>query len=74
MFGVLDVRLGEKVAALAQPRSPLDLDDLEEFCRQQLADYKVPESWGLLDELAVNAMGEIIRSGLPGLLDQTRQA
>jgi long-chain acyl-CoA synthetase len=74
VFGVPDARLGEKVAALVQPRSPVDLHGLEELCRQRLARYKVPERWGLVDELPANAMGKIIRSGLPGLLDRARQA
>jgi long-chain acyl-CoA synthetase len=74
VFGVPDPRLGEKVAALVQPRSSLDLSDLEQLCFQRLARYKVPESWGLVDELPANAMGKVIRSGLPDLLEHARRA
>jgi len=74
VFGVPDPRLGEKVAALVQPRSSLDLSDLEQLCLQRLARYKVPERWGLVDELPANAMGKVIRSGLPGLLEHAIRA
>jgi len=74
VFGVPDARLGEAVAALVQLRFPVDRHDLEALCRQRLARYKVPERWGVVDELPANAMGKIIRSGLPGLLDRARPA
>jgi long-chain acyl-CoA synthetase len=73
VFGVPDARLGEKVAALIQPRSALDLSDLEQLCLQRLARYKVPECWAEVDKLPANAMGKVIRSELPGLLDHARQ-
>jgi long-chain acyl-CoA synthetase len=74
VFGVPDPRLGEKVAALVQPRSALDLSDLEQLCLQRLAWYKVPEHWALVDELPANAMGKVVRSGLAGLLEHSRRA
>jgi long-chain acyl-CoA synthetase len=74
VFGVPDDRLGQKVAALVQLSAEIDLGDLESLCRQQLARYKVPESWAAVDALPVNAMGKIARTGLPTLLQSVTRA
>ena len=42
---------------------------LTEFCAARLARYKIPDVWGLTGSLPVNAMGKIIRTSLPALLD-----
>jgi acyl-CoA synthetase (AMP-forming)/AMP-acid ligase II len=68
VFGVPDDRLGERVAALVQPDAELDVGDLESLCSQRLAPYKVPELWGVVGALPTNAMGKVVRTGLPGLL------
>jgi long-chain acyl-CoA synthetase len=70
VFGVPDERLGEKVAALVQLGAEIATSDLEELCRKQLAGYKVPETWSVVDSFPKNAMGKIIRTRLPGLLAQ----
>jgi long-chain acyl-CoA synthetase len=73
VFGVPDERLGEKVAALVQLRGSADptadLAGIERLCRAELARYKVPEEWGTVAQFPLNAMGKIIRTGLPALLD-----
>ena len=68
VFGVPDERLGEKVAALVRLGAPADLGSVEALCRRRLARYKVPETWSAVDRFPVNAMGKIIRTSLPGLL------
>jgi long-chain acyl-CoA synthetase len=70
VFGVPDARLGERVAALVQPRAghPLDVDELVAACRQCLARYKIPERWGVVEALPTNAMGKVVRAALPDLL------
>jgi len=70
VFGVPDDRLGEKVAALVQLSAEIDLGVLRSLCGPHLARYKVPEVWGVVDAFPVNAMGKIIRTGLPGLLER----
>jgi len=74
VFGVPDERLGEKVAALVQLVAELDLDQLRSLCGLHLARYKVPEVWAVVGEFPINAMGKIIRAGLPGLLEDARGA
>jgi long-chain acyl-CoA synthetase len=73
VFGIPDERLGEKVAALVQLSEETDLGVLRAVCAGQLARYKVPEVWGVVDTFPLNAMGKIIRTGLPGLLQRVGQ-
>lgn len=72
VFGVPDERLGERVAALVQrvPGGAPSTADLAAACRRELAAYKVPERWGLVDVLPRNAMGKVIRPALPALLGE----
>jgi acyl-CoA synthetase (AMP-forming)/AMP-acid ligase II len=72
VFGIPDDRLGEKVAALVQLSADIPLAELESLCRQHLARYQVPEIWSAVDRFPVNAMGKIIRTSLPGLLQGVR--
>ena len=75
VVGVRDDRLGERVAAVLQLH---DLDEPEAvvarllaLCSAELARYKIPDSWFLIEAMPRNAMGKIIRSDLlsrlPGL-------
>ncbi len=58
--------LGERVHAFVTRRDPaLDADTLKAFCAARLADYKVPESFTLLDEpLPRNANGKLLKRTL----------
>jgi long-chain acyl-CoA synthetase len=69
-FGVPDERLGEQLAAAVQtaPGATVVIDDLVTVCREQLARYKVPERWAIVDALPVNAMGKVVRAELSALL------
>ena len=70
VFGVPDERLGERVAALVEPRpgATVDLDELREFLGANLARYKVPDRLAVVDTLPRNAMGKVVRTGLVELL------
>jgi long-chain acyl-CoA synthetase len=69
VFGLPDDRLGERVAALVVPADAgVDSAALASFCSGRLARYKIPEIWGRPESLPVNAMGKIIRVGLPDVL------
>jgi acyl-CoA synthetase (AMP-forming)/AMP-acid ligase II len=69
VFGVPDERLGERVAALVELSADVEIDTLAAACRDALADYKVPERWGVVERLPRNAMGKVVRAGLPDLLE-----
>lgn len=66
VFGVPDERLGERVAALVEPRpgAVVDLGALRGHLVANLARYKVPERVEVVDALPRNAMGKVVRAGL----------
>jgi acyl-CoA synthetase (AMP-forming)/AMP-acid ligase II len=70
VVGVPDERLGERVVALVEPAPGSELDDavLCAHCEAQLARYKVPERFVVIDAFPRNAMGKIVRTELPALL------
>jgi acyl-CoA synthetase (AMP-forming)/AMP-acid ligase II len=55
--------LGERVHAFVMLKTPGDFEtELREFCRQQLSDYKVPESFTfLMTPLPRNANGKLVK-------------
>ncbi len=65
--------LGERVHAFVSRRDPaLGADALTAFCAARLADYKVPESFTLLDEpLPRNANGKLLKRMLREQLPST---
>lgn len=71
VLGVPDERLGERVAAVVQPAAAaeVDVDDVRAHLLANLARYKVPEQITVVDALPRNAMGKIIRTELPALLE-----
>ena len=48
----------------ATPDTPSVLDDLQNYARQQLAGYKVPRVWRVLDALPLTASGKVDRAGV----------
>jgi long-chain acyl-CoA synthetase len=71
VFGVPDQRMGQRVAALIEPApgARVSVEDLRAACSKQLAAYKVPERWGVVESLPRNAMGKVMRPALAALLD-----
>ena len=61
MFGVPDDRLGEQLHAVVEVRSPVTTDELREHCRAHLADYKVPATVELIDELPRQPNGKVLK-------------
>jgi acyl-CoA synthetase (AMP-forming)/AMP-acid ligase II len=58
--------LGEDVGAavVAQPGATIDVEELAAFCRERLADYKVPRRIWVLDELPRNPTGKVLKREL----------
>ncbi|MCU1351054.1 MAG: AMP-dependent synthetase and ligase [Acidimicrobiales bacterium] len=69
VLGVPDERLGERVVAAVEPEpgAVLDENDLRAHCALNLARYKVPERFVVVEQLPRNAMGKIVRSDLATL-------
>jgi 3-oxocholest-4-en-26-oate---CoA ligase len=60
VIGLPDERLGQRVAALVQPRDghALDLAELETHLRTQIAGYKVPRSVWLVEQIGRTPAGK----------------
>ncbi|MEX2204879.1 MAG: o-succinylbenzoate--CoA ligase [Myxococcota bacterium] len=66
VIGMPDSSFGQRVAAFIVPcdsGSATD-SDLERFCRERLAGYKIPRAFHRLTELPRNASGKILRRAL----------
>ncbi len=61
VVGVSDERLGEVGAAfvVARPGTALDTVELAAWCREQMANYKVPRRFERVDVLPLNATGKV---------------
>ena len=61
VIGVPDARYGEEIMAWVQPRdsATLDADDIKEFCRGQIAHYKIPRYVKFTDEFPMTITGKI---------------
>jgi acyl-CoA synthetase (AMP-forming)/AMP-acid ligase II len=69
VFGVADERLGERVAAAVEVHGTIDLDGVRAHCLANLARYKVPDRIAVVPALPRNAMGKVVRTALPALVE-----
>jgi len=61
VFGVPDERLGEQLMAVVEAREPVTTDALADYCRERLADFKVPARFELVDELPRQPNGKVLK-------------
>lgn len=68
-IGIADAEWGQVVGAAVtfQAGMSTDATDLEAFCRQALAGYKIPRRWRFVDQLPQNATGKIQRNAVAAL-------
>ncbi|MDQ3792184.1 MAG: AMP-binding protein, partial [Actinomycetota bacterium] len=61
VYGVPDEKYGEQVAAAVKKRQGSDLteEDVKEFCRENIARYKVPLYVDFVEEYPMTASGKI---------------
>ncbi|SDG64280.1 Acyl-CoA synthetase (AMP-forming)/AMP-acid ligase II [Lentzea fradiae] len=66
VVGMADARLGEVGVAhvVTSPGSTLSADDVIAFCRERLANYKVPRAVEFHPALPRNAMGKVLKTQL----------
>jgi len=66
VIGVPDARLGEVGRAFVVPRlgASVEPDELIAWCREKLANYKVPRSVVVVDALPKNATGKVTKNEL----------
>ena len=68
VVGIPDERMGEVGAAFLVPRTKtdgsmhaIDSEEFLEWCKKQMANYKVPRSVHILSELPANASGKVLK-------------
>ncbi len=61
VFGVPDERLGEQLMAVVETRTEVTADELRDYCREHLADFKVPAKIELVDELPRQPNGKVLK-------------
>ena len=68
VVGIPDERMGEVGAAFLVPRSKpdgsmhaIDTEEFVEWCKKQMANYKVPRSVHIMSELPANASGKVLK-------------
>jgi long-chain acyl-CoA synthetase len=63
-----DARLGQTIAAYIQPSAGVNGQDLierlQQRCARELAKYKIPAHWVIVEDMPRNAIGKIIKSRL----------
>jgi acyl-CoA synthetase (AMP-forming)/AMP-acid ligase II len=64
VIGVDDEQFGQRLAAFVVPSGRVTADELKQYVRDNLANYKVPRDITLLDELPRNSTGKILRREL----------
>jgi len=64
VFGVPDERLGEEVKAVVEVREPVTSEELVEFCRGHLADFKVPRHVEMVASLPRDPAGKVVKRHL----------
>ena len=63
VVGIPDARLGEVGAAFVVPKAnkTVDPDQLIAWCRERMANYKVPRKVEVVDALPLNASGKVLK-------------
>jgi fatty-acyl-CoA synthase len=69
LIGIPDPRWGETPLAVLVPVDPADpptAEDVQRFCRENLASYKCPRAVAVVAELPRNASGKVLKTELRG--------
>ena len=66
VIGMPDERLGEVACAfvICDPGAVLDADNVIAWCRDNMANYKVPRAVHIVDSLPTNASGKVLKTEL----------
>jgi HIP---CoA ligase len=64
VVGVPDERLGEVGKAYVVARAGLTTDEVVAFCRERLANFKVPRQVELVESLPRNLSGKVLKTEL----------
>lgn len=68
VVGVPDPEMGSRVGVAVVARDPLTADELRQFCRGRIANFKLPETVLVVDDIPYNDFGKVDRRALRELL------
>jgi acyl-CoA synthetase (AMP-forming)/AMP-acid ligase II len=66
VIGRADERFGQRIEAFAVLRQNVSAEELERYCRQHLAGFKVPRAFHFVGELPTGPTGKLYRRALRG--------
>lgn len=72
VYGEPDEKWGEVVVAAVVTSSPVEAQELQNFCRTHIASFKKPKHIKFVDELPKNAYGKIMRREVKSSLTPAR--
>jgi fatty-acyl-CoA synthase len=65
VIGIPDEKWGERLEAVVVAHGDdFDADEMTDWAKKQLAGYKVPKDWHLIDEMPRNDVGKILKKDL----------
>jgi acyl-CoA synthetase (AMP-forming)/AMP-acid ligase II len=64
VVAVPDPEMGNRVGAATVLREPMTAEELREFCRGRIANFKIPERLVIVDEIPYNDFGKVDRRKL----------
>jgi long-chain acyl-CoA synthetase len=64
--------LGEEIVAFLVTTGPIDPDELKSYCRTELAPYKAPVDYIVIDAMPRNQSGKILKHDLRARLTSAR--
>ena len=67
-FGFPHPKLGEEVAAAVVLHGPLSKSELDDYCRERLAEFKCPKKFYILDSIPQTATGKVRRNAVAAAL------
>lgn len=71
VVGVPNAKWGEKIVAAVVPkgRNNIDKNELKEFCRKHLHDWKCPKEFTIVDKMPRNTMGKVLKENVKALFE-----
>ena len=72
VIGIPDPRLGEVGMAFVVLSEPASSEDIIEWSRNQMANYKVPRAVEIVDALPLNATGKVMKEALRQRVSEVR--
>lgn len=70
VIGKADTNWGAVPVAFLVKSAEVSADELQAYCQEKLARYKIPKYWHFVDELPRNASNKLMRYKLQHLLDE----